>query len=146
MTSITEDEARSEYVAGLRVLADLIESTPDLPLPDTRDICWYLFALEGEAAEGERAYETQKSRAAQLVRLLPGTQTKRVTQDLFRFQGHVGGIRTEVIVNRDAVCRAVVTGQREVTKTVPTATKEVTVTEDVVEWVCSPLLSEAGVQ
>jgi hypothetical protein len=30
-----------------------------------------------------------------------------------------------------------------VTKTVPVATEDVTVTEDVVEWVCEPLLAEA---
>lgn len=35
MTSITEDTARGEYVAGLRAIADLLDQHPELELPDT---------------------------------------------------------------------------------------------------------------
>lgn len=52
-----------------------------------------------------------------------------------------------IITDREAVCRRVVTGTREVTKTVPAPgadTVEVTETVEDVEWVCDePLLAGA---
>lgn len=35
MTTVMQEETRAEYVAGLRALADLIETRPEIPLPMT---------------------------------------------------------------------------------------------------------------
>jgi hypothetical protein len=144
--SVTETETRAAYIAGLHALADLLDSTPELPLPDDRGVSWYLF---GSSTDGEKKFsdDEQKARAADLVRWLPGKQRKWETGDLFRFVGSIGGIRTEVIVDRAAVCRRVVTGTREVTKAVPSPDApmvEVTETIEDVEWVCEPLLAEVS--
>lgn len=136
---------RSEYIAGLRALADLLETTPGLAMPSTKEFSWYLFGYD---VDGNKLSDAeQRARAAEFVRLLPGRQNKQETGDLFRFKGWIRGIQTQVIVDRDAVCRRVVTGTREVTKTVPAPdapTVEITETVEDVEWVCEPLLAEAS--
>lgn len=131
---------RGDYIAGLRALADLLERDDAFPLPDDRDVAWYLFGVD---ADGKKLPDAeQKARAADLVRRLPGRQEKQQTGELFRFRGHIGGIRTQVIVDRDAVCERVVTGTREVEEKVPTAFETVTKVVEDVEWVCKPLLAD----
>jgi hypothetical protein len=134
-------DPRTAYTAGLRQLADLLDSTPDLPLPATDSFDWFLFGSGLTEAE-------QKAEATRLVRLLPGKQDKWETGSLFRFRGYLGGLRTQVIVDRDAVCERVVTGTREVIREVPdpealaaVPTKVVTETVEDVRWECRPLLA-----
>ncbi|HET6291734.1 MAG TPA: hypothetical protein VFG33_00115, partial [Kribbella sp.] len=59
-----------------------------------------------------------------------------------------GVIEVHVGAYRDQVCERVVTGTREVTKTVPDPSVvvpdvEVTETVEDVEWICGPLLAKA---
>jgi hypothetical protein len=63
--SITEDTARSEYVAGLRALADLLEGRPDLPLPLSETFAVFC----------------DKDTAVAWVRALPGEKPKDVNSD-----------------------------------------------------------------
>lgn len=147
------DTDRAGYITGLRELADLLEQTPDLPLPSSPSInpggstiSWYLFGGVEPLALAE-----QKARAAEIVRTIPGSFDKYDTGDLFRFRGRIGGLPAEVIVDRPAVCERVVTGTREVTREVPDPVTladvpTVTVTEVVedVRWECRPLLAEAN--
>lgn len=123
---------RTGYIAGLRALADLLEQKPNLPLPSSpslstagTNIAWYLF---GGVEPLDHA--AQKAQAAEIVRAIPGTFDKVDNGDLFRFQGRIGGLPAEVIVDRRAVCERVVVGTR--------------VVEDV-EWVCAPLLQPVEV-
>lgn len=146
---INDAAKRAAYIDGLRKLADLLDSTPSLPLPNTDGVNWYLFQndwVDNEAAATEDGLASQKSEAARIVRLLPGAQEKQDTSGLFRFKGYIGGLTTEVIVNRPAVCERVVTGVETVTRHVPDPAVEVPlveVTEEVetFEWRCEPLLA-----
>lgn len=142
------DPARVEYVAGLRALADLLESTPDLPLPTEREITWAAHTFQ--IYEGREPRET----VATLARLLPGRLYKNdpakggYAEQYFELTGKLYGLGLRVWAERSEVCRRVVTGTREVTETVPAPdapTIEVTRTVEDVEWVCEPLLADAVV-
>jgi hypothetical protein len=135
---------RAKQIAGIRELADWLESHPEIPIP---------YALSGES---EFAYELihaahgsdQQAVLAAVARALPGTVGKRVldTNDrLFSIDGRLpGGINIKVIADRGEVCERVVTGTREVTEEVPDPTApKLTVTRTVedVEWVCGSILA-----
>jgi hypothetical protein len=142
MNSMTETDTRAEYVAGLRALADLLEANTDVPVPTYGADRWQpiRWVITGESAA------EQKAAIAAVVRAVGGTWAKRSTgknDDLFTFDGRLAGLYLDILTHRETVCRRVVTGTREVTATIPPATKEVTVTEDIVEWICEPLLAEA---
>lgn len=137
---------RAEAIRGIRMLADLLEQNPEVPLPyqlgGGDDISFHFL-------HGGR----ERERMAELARLIPGPLTKHVRGskeygDYFDLKGSIAGIRVHLIAFRDAVCERIVTGTREVTKTVPDPTVmvalvEVTETVEDVEWVCGPLLAEA---
>jgi hypothetical protein len=133
-------EQRSEYVAGLRALADLLETNADVPLPfdgDADEIKW--ITVTGE---------NQRAVVAAIVRALPGLVQKKPRGDVIDFVGKIHGLRLCVIANRDEVCTRRVVGTREVTKTVPDPSVavplvEVTETEEIVEWTCGSLLGPA---
>src|SRR4051812_11234970 len=99
MASMTDSDARAEYIAGLRGLADVLERDPDLALPEAHAFVWYLFFSELTADE-------QKSRAADLIRRLPGSFGTRETGELSRFYGTIRGAKTEIIVERSALVEA----------------------------------------
>lgn len=135
---------REHQIAGIRELADWLESHPEIPIPHS---------LSGSS---EYAYELihaqhgedQKTVVAAVARALPGKVDKRVLKandELFSITGRLpGGIYIKAIADRDEVCERVVTGTREVTEEVadPAAPK-VTVTRTVedVEWRCGSILS-----
>lgn len=137
---------REEYTAGLRALADLLDATPDLPLPTTRDIQW---AVHWYATTDDE----KRTVMANIARLIPGRLTKndpntgdKYDSDYFRLTGNIGGLPIEIWSQRESVCRRVVTGTREVTELVPADDApmvEVTTTVEDVEWVCEPLLAQA---
>lgn len=134
-------EARADYIAGLRALADLLDQHDELPLPTagrTTALDWWIWDHEVNDA---------KATLAAIVRLLPGSKSKTAGQvgatSWFTVEAALHGLRIDINTNRASVCQRVVTGTREVTKTIPDpAAPTVTVTETVedVEWVCEPLL------
>lgn len=138
--------ARSDYTAGLRALADLLDANPDVPLPSRlgRDFSWAVF--------GSKVPTGQKVPVAlaDLARtLIPGVRNKRADDGYFRVSGKLHGLNLEVWAMREAVCTRVVTGTETVTRgvldaaalaAVPTTT--VTETVETVEWVCAPLLAD----
>lgn len=139
--------ARAEYIAGLRALADLMEAQPGLPIPDG--------GADGEFAWNvwPHAVADVPARVAELRRMLPGPASKNDPTEnggdgyaakYYELTVPLRGVRLVISTYRDAVCERVVTGTREVTKTVPVQTEEVTVTEDVVEWRCKPLIAEVS--
>ena len=141
MNESTEDQ-RAEYVAGLRALADLIEKNPTLPLPSKRRAEWaFGFAYGSD--------EARRAAIAEAARIIPGRLDKNdptasdYNAKYYVLTGKLHGLEIELWAERDQVCRRVVTGTREVTKEIPTAVEEVTITEEIVEWVCEPLLAGA---
>jgi hypothetical protein len=134
---------REEYIAGLRAVADLIEATPDLPLPSSELLfSWNVWPSMG--------VDDIPAEVARLRRLLPGTFTKNDPGSAYgaayyQLDGQIGAAKLEITTNREEVCERVVTGTREVVKTVPapgTPTVEVVETVEDFEWVCKPLLAE----
>ena len=130
---------RTEYVAGLRALADLLERHPELQLP-ANEVHWHFLSGPNPKAD-----------LAQFARLIGGEIAKGTYGDdsskygsYFELRGQLEGLNVSASAYRDSVCTRVVKGVREVTKTVPAPgvpMVEVTETVEDVEWVCAPLLS-----
>lgn len=126
---------RAGYIAGLRALADLLEDRDTLPLPHAETFTVFC----------------DKATAVEWVRALPGTKNKEPNEEsghmIFgKRYGMFGPHGFHVWVEREEVCTRVVTGTREVTKTVPAPdapTVEITETVEDVEWICTPLLAES---
>lgn len=135
---MSTDADRQPYIAGLRQLADLLEDNTDLPLP-----------YHGTMSE-LAIFADSKEQLVAVARALPGKVGKTFDDrsDTYGFElhGSIGGLRVIVYGDRNEVCQRVVTGTREVTKTVPAPDApmvEITETVEDVEWICSPLLAEA---
>lgn len=93
--------------------------------------------------------EDPRETLAAIARALPGPVDKSTYSGLFQVEGKVCGITIKAIGDRDNVCTRVVTGTREVRKTIPdpmvvVPVIEVTETVEDVEWVCGPLLKAVG--
>ena len=135
---------RATFADSLRTIADLLDSTPDLPKPDV------LRLGDGGMPKVEWNVwdEEPAPRIAELVRLIGGkwdknAPTTEYQQKYYRLTRDYQGVELEIATYRDRVCERVVTGTREVTEEVAVQTAMVTRTEDVVEWRCHPLLAEA---
>lgn len=133
-------DPRAEYIAGLRALGDWLTDHAEVPLPygaGTED--WTRAVMM-------TFYLHTKEQMVAFAKAFPGKLDKQVddTSNSFGFElhGSLHGLHLYAAVDRDEVCERIVVGEREVTKTVAVKTEEVTVTEDIVEWRCSPLLAE----
>ena len=139
---------RAEYTKGLRALADAIDGNDDLPLPSQGSISpitiQFLHGDDPRAAMGAAA------------RAIPCNWRKNTWEGssgtaYFDLTGELDGLHITLTAFRDTVCERVVTGTREVTRTVKdpeaiAAVPEVEVTETVedVEWRCGSLLAPEG--
>lgn len=143
------DRTRAEQIAGIYELALWLEQNPDVPIPwdlsgTSEHTTIMIHADQGDLGE--------KAVMAAAARAIPGKVNKATYgpegSELYSITGTIpGGVRVHVVAHRDEVCQRVVTGIREVTKTVPdpmvaVPTIEVTETVEDVEWVCGPLLRE----
>jgi hypothetical protein len=133
---------RARYIDGLRVLAAALEEHPEIPLPTDGTILplSFVFLHDGDP----------RAAMAAAARALPCSWRKRVSGDetvsYFKLAGQVAGLQVELTAYRDAVCRKVVTGTREVTEEVPDPdAPKITRTRTVedVEWDCGPVLGKA---
>lgn len=130
---------RDEYISGLRKLADLLESKPDIPLPIQGHSG---IELSFRAGEWDQDHDEQRAAMARIVRAFPVELRKTASEYFFGFEGKLDGLHFDVYVDRDVVCERVETTETvietvpdpEVLESVPTVevTKEVTK----VEWVC----------
>lgn len=136
-----------DVAAEARVVADVLGGLPDeCPLPThvsiytqnaAPSIGWLLF--------GERRLD-EAATAREIIRSIGGKWDKS-PGELFGFEQQRGIVQLEVVVNRESVCRRVVTGTETVTETVPDPDAplvEVTKEVDTVEWQCEPLLAEVA--
>ena len=142
----TATDARAEFTAGLRQLAFILDSNPDLPLPYDGTASPLLIMFFGPDAETNKAQMVDASRA------IGGHWDKVVSDRYFDLQTTIRGISVKLCALRDEVCTKVVTGVREVTEMIQdpealAAVPLVPVTKMVedVEWECAPLLASAPV-
>lgn len=122
-------------VAGLRALADLIESKG----------LTGRFCGDNECFPLDIHVDTKTEAAAWARALTDVTKRAAHSSDNMLINGRAGGVHVRVWVDRNEVCERVVVGTREVTKTVPSPDApmvEVTETVEDVEWICSPLLAD----
>lgn len=139
-------DPRVEYIAGLRMLADLLEARPDLELP--------FDGSGGEMTVFVTRQDGQKERMAAWSKALPGRKDKRETGsngELLSMRARLRGLNFQVIADRNEVCERVVVGTKTETKTVKdpallAEVPEVEVTEEVeiVEWHCNSILAGAA--
>lgn len=124
-TKESTDEV-AEAVAGLRELADFIETNPQFveALQDARFL----------------QYVTSESDFPALVSQLGGNREKNGNDDYFGVSRYFGAIELHVFTNRGQVCERVQTGTEtvEVEEVItPAVTRTVTVERPVLEWVCA---------
>jgi hypothetical protein len=132
------DTTRTDYIAGLRQLADILEQHDDLPLPYSgagTHILW----IAGVRPD-------HKGIAAAFARAIPGTVAKSPRGTDLDLVGQIAGLKVKLIVDRDQLCKRVVVGTETVT--VPAqpavdAQPEQVVEREIVEWVCHPVLADA---
>jgi hypothetical protein len=133
---------RTGYTAGLRALADALDSNPDLPLP-----------YDGTLSR-LTVFAHTKGEAAAYARVLPGRVDKKVYDGTYGFSllGSLHGLDVVVYAPREEVCERVVVGTRTVTREVQDAealaavpTTTITETVEDVRWECRPLLAEQQV-
>lgn len=138
-------QRRTEYIMGLRMLADVLEGHPEVRLPVYgRSGARIHFYFDG-TPDGITAMAAAR-------RAFPCTWEKHFTggenTDWFDLRGELAGLEIELYTPRDAVCERVVTGTREVTEIVKdpevlAKVPEIEVTKVIeeVEWRCHPVLA-----
>lgn len=122
-----EDEAK-EAAAGLRELADFIETHPEFA-PGVTGTRFYDF--EDDADEWRARVKT-----------LGGRREKAANTSFFGVTRKFGPVEVYLYTGRDQVCEAKVVGQETVEVPDPEAPK-ITVTRDVIEWECPPSISDS---
>jgi len=139
---MTTTDTRTNYTAGLRALADLLDNNPDLPLPYHGNDTHLLWVQDN--GDNDETRDT----ARLFARLIPGTISKKARDTYLDLDGHIAGLKVSLITSRAAVCERVVTGTHEVTTPARPALNlpaepEHTETIEDVEWVCGPLLADS---
>ena len=150
MTAAAADFPRNEralYIDGMRELMDALEANPSIPLPyqGTGMAMTFHFLMTADP----------RAEMAAAAVALP-CDWRKVPREFdsgpayLDLQGAIRGVQVTLTAFREDVCRRVVTGTREVTRTVkdPDAlaqVPEVEITETVedVTWECGPLLAAA---
>lgn len=125
-----DENERTEWIEGLRAIADTFEAYPDLPLPVAATFTTFFFG------------EDAPTRMADVRRVIGGKWTKTATDDWFWLRKQFGPHELDLTAHRNLVCERVVVGVEQIEAPDPAAPK-VLVEQEIVEWRCSPLLDEA---
>lgn len=141
-TVSTDTELAAEIATGLRSLAVLIETNPDLASELRYSLSKLLMAVP-MTDEQERL-----ARWARAGKELGAKITKDASDSQFEVAVAFGPVAVRVIAPRESVCERVVVGTEKVTKKVPdpvalAAVPEIEVIEVVeqIRWECKPLLA-----
>ena len=130
----------NQLVDDLRQFADFVEDhgsvLPDVQV-DVRSFLWG-YSSDTDVPESVALALRAGVKDADSVK-------KEYENETFRLYLEFGKLQYRVVCNRDAVCTKNVIGTQTVTKSVPPKGDwtEETVTEEIVEWVCNPLLAIA---
>lgn len=106
------EEARMDFIKGLRSLADFIEKNEALPVP--YDSPFNIFV-------------DNKEDLRRLQRIVGGKLSKDATDTFFYLRRAFGPLRLDININREEVCERIVIGRR----TVPEHE------EEIVQWRCA---------
>lgn len=144
--TITTDEKRAAWTAGLRDLADWLDAHPEMDLPYINEEYPPSLSL-GIHPWHESDERPQAERFAAAVSALGGRREKAGDDEYMRVHRDFGPVRVQVWTMRDEVCEAVVVGTEtvEVQRVVqPAVTETVTEEREVIEWRCTPVLEAAS--
>ena len=139
IATVEKLQERTDYIAGLRALADALDEDTSLPLP-----------YDGKSS-ALSVFTDTKAECLAYARLLGRADKKYTDSDSYGFElhGSLLGLSLLVYAPRDQVCTKVVLGTREVTEEIPdptalAAVPTITVTKAVedIRWECVPLLAE----
>lgn len=153
-TSTDTSTERAEFTAGLRAMADWFDQHPELNLPyeassnhHAGGVRFSIGIQEEFDYEDDDFVDDLPGRFAEAVKALGGARKKDATDGYMRVTRKFGpGVNVEIWAARDKVCEAVVVGKKkvEVQQIVrPVETITVVEEQDVIEWRCAPVLSEA---
>ncbi len=124
---------RDELVAGLRELADFLDSPRGLELPSLA-VAATAWPYDYHPRTYDRVPGGAKATMRRAARAL-GKADKRHEGHFFSLLRKFGPVRLELTTSREQVCEKVIIGTKEVPEVTYPAR-----TEDVVEWVCSDSL------
>ena len=126
----------------LRAVADLLDAAgPDLPPPFTVD----LYYGKPQVTWNFYGDDYQRTLVQQVIRLLGGSWDKRYSSENFWATRETEIAELRIVCEREQVCTRKVVGTETVTRLVPADDApmvEVTEEREIIEWDCSPLLSE----
>lgn len=142
-----EIQHRANYVAGLRALADAIESRPNMPVPEygyTVDInvtaseYKWIPATETSESKSESKYDNDETirRLKAGTRAIPGKKDKKFLDYAFVVEKEFSpNVKYKLTASRKAVCKAVPTGNKIIHAAYqpPYVPERV---EEEIEWVC----------
>lgn len=130
-----------------RAVADFLDAHPGIPVPytavydhqpDVADLSWYMH-INGKGDE-----TVQREAAQAIVRGVGGKWDKEFSDNEARFAQRRDGLNMLVVVVREAVCERRVVGSETVVVPAIEAEPERTVVREIVEWDCSPVLTEVS--
>ena len=123
------DKERVELIAGLRGLADFLETNPDVPAP------W---------PTSFNVFVQSREQLQELTRQVGGTLKKHGDENFFYLRRAFGPVNYDINIHRDQVCERVVTGKRiEPARAEVTLPAEPEREVDVYEWRCADAVLEA---
>lgn len=130
-------DERTEYIAGLRAMADILEGHSEMPLPwpGQSENMTFEFYVTGD--------ENEKATTAAIIRAVGGRWSKNATDAFFTTATQLRGLHIRVVAHRDQVCERRVIGTETVVKKVATVFEEREVEQDIIEWDCGPILADA---
>lgn len=117
---MSDIDERTEYVAGLRQLADVLERNPDLRLPYT--------GSHGALLVITPPWTDHRAELAAWVKVLPGRKDGHVRNEMFDLASSFAGLKIKVICSRDKVCERVVVGTQTIWRCDLLLTSDVEVT------------------
>lgn len=134
-----DEEKRAEFAKALTDIAQAIIENPTLPIPGA---AVHFYVWPGEGHDPRAVIRT-------FIRAFPGPKVKNFDSAMAEVSASVGPVSVNLSTIRDSVCERVVVGTKDETREVPDPEAlanipctEVTVTEDIIEWRCEPLLAE----
>jgi hypothetical protein len=137
-----DNDLARQQAEGLRALADLIETNPELARP----LRFGVDSIGAHIVEDEAPEIFAIFARAAKAQGLPVTKT--YSEKFAIVRARLGGVEVYLQADREQVCERVVTGTETVTKRVkdPTLLAEVPEVEvietvETVEWVCKPILA-----
>ncbi len=120
-----EATVRQELINGLREFANFLEMNPEAPLPTPG-----IFDV----------FMCSKSEMIAAAKIIGGKLTKHDYLHVMCLRREFGPIHYDLNIDREQVCEKIVTGTRVVPAQPATLEHE----EEIVEWRCKPIMTEAS--